>query len=537
TSFEASKVNSTVIITVGTVQVGDNATIIVTVPDDATGNITIMVGSYSESKVIVNGTAKFSISSLTKGEYNVYATYNPLDDPKYNGNSNSTSFEVVAREVSMIVDVEAGSYGDKVNITVTLPSDATGYVTITVGDNSYVANVDSSGVARLSLSDLKPGVTNVDIEYSGDNIYVGALNSTTVVVDRKASYVDVSAGNISKGEVAVITVTVPVDATGIITIIVNGVEYNTTIKNGVAVFDIADLAPGDYNVYARYSGSEYYKDSVNDTVSFSVLTDQSIVTEVVTRGYGSVYDYEALFTDKAGNPLVNTNVTFAVNGKEYVVTTDENGIARLPGGTLGVGNHTVVAINPVTGFETHNTTIIMPRLTDNKDIEMDFADGTVYSVLVLGEDGKPVGAGVEVTMNVNSVSYNVKTDANGFARLAINLNPGTYNVGVEYAGFKVSNTIVVKQTLTAKKTQKVKKSKKKNKIKAKVMFSNGKPVTGVKVTMKLKSKTFSAKTNAKGIAKFKLPKKVVKKLKVGKKYKVKFTYLTNTISKKIKVKR
>ena len=145
----------------------------------------------------------------------------------------------------------------------------------------------------------------------------------------------------------------------------------------------------------------------------------------------------------------------------------------------------------------------MPRLTDNKDIEMDFADGTVYSVLVLGEDGKPVGAGVEVTMNVNSVSYNVKTDANGFARLAINLNPGTYNVGVEYAGFKVSNTIVVKQTLTAKKTQKVKKSKKKNKIKAKVMFSNGKPVTGVKVTMKLKSKTFNAKTNAKGIAKFK----------------------------------
>ena len=112
----------------------------------------------------------------------------------------------------MIVDVEAGSYGDKVNITVTLPSDATGYVTITVGDNSYVANVDSTGVARLSLSDLKPGVTNVDIEYSGDNIYDGALNSTTVVVDRKASYVDVSAGNISKGEVAVITVTVPVDA-------------------------------------------------------------------------------------------------------------------------------------------------------------------------------------------------------------------------------------------------------------------------------------------------------------------------------------
>ena len=107
--------------------------------------------------------------------------------------------------------------------------------------------------------------------------------------------------------------------------------------------------------------------------------------------------------------------------------------------------------------------------------------------------------------------------------------------GIIYYFF--SNSLVVKQTLKAKKTQKFKKSKKKNKIKAKVKLSNGKPVNGVKLTMKLKGKKIKAKTNAKGIAKFKIPKKVVKKLKVGKKYKVKFTYLTNTIVKKIKVKR
>ena len=442
----------------------------------------------------------------------------------------------MARETSMIVDVESGSYGDKVNITVTLPDDATGYVTITIGDNSQVVNL-KNGIAQLNISNLEPGTYDVVVSYDGDDNYNKVSNSSSFTIERKTVNIDVSAGDINKGDVAVVTVTVPVDATGIITLTINGKQYNETINKGVVVFEIADLGMGTYNIVAEYAGDKYYGGAVNDTVSFSVLTDESIVTEVVTRAYGSAYDYEALFTDKAGNPLANTNVTYVADGKVYNVTTDENGVARLPGGTLSPGNHTIVAVNPVTGQESYNTAVILPRVAETTDIVMDFNDGTVYSVRVLGDDGNPVGAGVEVTMIVHSKTYKVKTDANGYATLPIHLNPGEYILGVEYGGFKVSNSLVVKQTLFAKKTQKIKKSKKKNKIKAQVKLSNGKPVKGVKLTMKLKGKNVKAKTNAKGIAKFKVPKKVVKKLKVGKKYKVSFTYLTNTITKKIKVKR
>jgi hypothetical protein len=42
--------------------------------------------------------------------------------------------------------------------------------------------------------------------------------------------------------------------------------------------------------------------------------------------------------------------------------------------------------------------------------------------------------------------------------------------------------------------------------------------------LKFKGKTYKAKTNKKGIATFKVPKKVIKKLKKGKKYKAVFTY-------------
>ncbi|MBR3141166.1 MAG: Ig-like domain repeat protein, partial [Methanobrevibacter sp.] len=335
----------------------------------------------------------------------------------------------------------------------------------------------------------------------------------------------------------IVNVMVSSDATGIVVITVNGVDYNLTLDGGKASVEISGLKAGTYNIVAKYLGNKYYANVTNDTVSFNVMTNATIITSVVTRGYGSEYDYEAVFIDNAGKPLANTQVTFAVNGKEYNVTTDENGVARLPGGTLSVGNHTVVSINPLTGYETHNNAIILPVVAENKNIVMDFKDGSKYSIRIMGDDGKPVGAGVEVVITVNKINYKVKTDSNGYARLSINLNPGSYSISATYKGYKVSNKLTIKQTLSAKKTQVAKKSVKVSKIKATLKWSSGKPIKGKKITMKFRGKTYSAKTNSKGIATFKLPKNAIKNIRTGKTYKVKYTYLTDSIYKYIKIKK
>ena len=93
----------------------------------------------------------------------------------------------------------------------------------------------------------------------------------------------------------------------------------------------------------------------------------------------------------------------------------------------------------------------------------------------------------------------------------------------------------MKQNLKAKKKYAVKKSAKKLVIKA--TLKNGKKaLKNKKITLKIKGKTLKAKTNKKGIAKFTIKKKIIKKLKKGKKYTVKITYLKNTIKTKVKVK-
>ena len=103
------------------------------------------------------------------------------------------------------------------------------------------------------------------------------------------------------------------------------------------------------------------------------------------------------------------------------------------------------------------------------------------------------------------------------------MKPGKYTVITKFEDVKVKNKITVKTTLITKnKSKKVKKSAK---FKIKVLNSKGKAYKNQLVKVKFKGKTYKLKTNKKGIAIFKIP----KKLKVGK-YKIKTTYkgLTNS---------
>ena len=168
---------------------------------------------------------------------------------------------------------------------------------------------------------------------------------------------------------------------------------------------------------------------------------------------------------------------------------------------------------------------------------MFYLDGSVYKVRVYGADGN-VASGVKVTFTINKVSYIRTTDKNGWATLSLNIKnlvPKSYTVTAAYNGYSVKNTVKVKQIIKAKKTTAVKKTAKKLKIKIKL---KGKTVLKKKtLKVKFRGKTYKIKTNNKGVATFKLTKKVIKKLKAGKKYKYTITYQKDTLKRFIKVKK
>jgi len=79
-----------------------------------------------------------------------------------------------------------------------------------------------------------------------------------------------------------------------------------------------------------------------------------------------------------------------------------------------------------------------------------YRNASQYTVKLIGDDGNPVGAGENVTFNINGVFYTRTTNASGIAKLNINLQPGDYIITAGYKDCMVSNNIKVLPVLTAK---------------------------------------------------------------------------------------
>ena len=512
-------------------KVDETTTVTVNVPENATGEVTIEINGKTYSKEITDGKAVFEVDGLLSGNKTVAATY--AGDDNYVLNSTTANFTVDKNPAPISVEVDNSTSG-QATITVTLPDDATGYVIVNVDGVDYGINL-TAGDKSVTIPIKSSGDYTAIVNYLGDEKYLG--NSTQKDFHASSSKVPPNIAaeveNVPVGEDVQVKVTIPEGGDGNVTVTIGNITKTVSVTGGENIITIPGVSEGTHDVNISYSGNDQYEPQ---DITKSVTVFRSINAENITRGWNSPYDYKAEFLDKTGHVLENTEVQFIVNGKTYTVKTDSQGIAYLDTSKLDVGKYDVTIINPVTGEQTTRTTTIVKRLLENKDITMDFRDGTYYTVLAIGDDGKPVGEGEFVDIYVNTIHYSCRTDKDGYARLQINLNPKTYTVTAEYKLTKVSNKLVVKQTLKlVKKTVKVKKGKKLV-LKAKLKWSNGKAIKGKKIVFKFKGKKYTAKTNSKGIAKVTIKKKVTKKLKKGKKYKYSATYVSNIVKGKVKVK-
>ena len=134
-------------------------------------------------------------------------------------------------------------------------------------------------------------------------------------------------------------------------------------------------------------------------------------------------------------------------------------------------------------------------------------------VATLRDENGTVISGAEITFTIGKNVYEINTDSKGQASCNINLAPKQYTATISYAG----NATYIASSATAKVTvykaaskftakSKAFKSATKTKKYAVVLKANGKYVKNSKVTLKIGSKTYSAITNAKGKAVFKITK-------------------------------
>ena len=512
-------------------KVGETVKVTVNVPEDLKGNVTVEINGKTYSAKPSNGKAEFEITGLLSGNKTVIAEYD--GDDWYMANSTTVNFTVSKNPAPISVEVDNSTNG-QATITVTLPEDAKGYVIVNVDGVDYGINL-TAGDKSVTVPITHTGDYVAKVNYLGDDKYLGNSTSKDFHASSSKAHPNIAAEveNVPVGEDVTVKVTVPEGADGNVTVTIDNVTVTAPVKSGENIIKVPGVSEGNHDVNISYSGNDRYEP---EKITKSVSVFRSIIANDMTRGWGSPYDYKAEFLDETGHVIADTEVKFVVNGKTYTAKTNNQGIAYLDTSKLPVGKYNITCINPVTGEQVTAKTTIVKRLIENKDITMDFLDGTWYKVRAIGDDGKPVGEGEFVQISVHTVSYSCKTDKNGYAKLKINLNPGKYTITAEYKNTTVKNKLVVKQTFKlVKKTVSVKKGKKLV-LQAKLKWSNGKAIKGKVIKIKFKGKTYKAKTNSKGIAKVTIKTKITKKLKKGKKYAYSATYQYNTVKGKVYVK-
>jgi hypothetical protein len=442
TTLTINKINTTINVNESTIGPFDQ--LIVTVDGNATGEIIVEVDGNICGATISDNIASINLI-LEKGTYDAIISYS--GDNNYNNNSIESKITIEALTINITATADPITVGENAIITVAGLANATGKVIAKIGDNEYFTNIDSD-VVDITVPGLTENVTAI-VYYGGDANYDNASTTVDIVVyPKENTTIIVDAPDVTKyfggSERFVVTVT---DSEGnplankTVKININNRQYNrTTDANGTASMAIG-LPSNTYNVTVTVD---------NQTINAVVTVLSTVNGTDVVKMYRNDTQYFATFLDSEGKYLADgTAVKFNINGVMYErKISGDKGLARL-NINLPAGEYIITAINPKTGENAANNITVLATIVENKDITKYYKNATQYTLKVLGADGKPVGAGENVTFNINGVMYTRTTNASGIAKMNINLLPGDYVITADYKGYRVSNNIKVLPILTA----------------------------------------------------------------------------------------
>ena len=291
-----------------------------------------------------------------------------------------------------------------------------------------------------------------------------------------------------------------------VNLVINNAKYTvSTDSNGVASVDLS-LNPGKYSVIAYFDGDDAYQASNNFTSIVNVLS--TIKANDITKYYKGSTQYSATFLDSQGNVLANRYVTIAVNGKSYNQKTDSKGVAKLSI-NLKPGTYKVVSTDPLTGYKLTTTFKILSTISGTATTKKVVGDSKKFTATFLKSNGKAL-ANKYIKIKIKGKTYNVKTNAKGKAALSLkNLKKGTYKV-VCYNKDGLSKTFTLKvyNKVSTKFTTRLYTFLKSDTKKIKVTLKNSlgyAPTSGKIIKIKINGKTYTKKTNGKGVVYLKLP--------------------------------
>ena len=414
-----------------------NGTVVVVVPNNATGNVTVKVGDKEFNATVVNGTAVVQLENVTPGTHEVEVIYS--GDDNYDNITSKANVTAPKYDTPIEVEIGEAKEGEPVNITVRVPENATGNVTVNVGGKNYTVPIDN-GEAKFTIDNLTDGDHTFVVSYPGDDNYAGNYSIGNLTVAKAKEVPDMKVIDYGNGTVAVV---VGDNATGNVTVKVGDREYNATVVNGTAVVELdGNVTPGTHEVEVIYSGDDTHEASNTEAEITAPKYDSPInitVSEIKSGENGTVV---VKLSDGASG-----NVTVSVDGKKYPAEVI-NGTAVVKVDNLTAGPKTLIVEysgdeNHTSSYEVANFTVEQSKVVPDIRV-VDQGNGTIVIVA-------PSDATGNVTVKIGDKKFNA-TIVNGTAVIQLdNVTPGEHDIEVVYGGDSKYSNATSKDKITAPK--------------------------------------------------------------------------------------
>ena len=267
--------------------------------------------------------------------------------------------------------------------------------------------------------------------------------------------------------------------------------------------------------------------TLSTNMNSNVLKD-SKSTSLISMNNTIYYkgSFSITLVDSSNTTLANKTVNFIIDGVNYTSTTDSNGVASVAL-SLNPGKYTAIAYfagdDDYSASGNVSSTINILATIQSKSITKYYKGATQYTATFYTSQGTLL-TNTNVQITVNGKTYTKKTNSKGVASLTINLKPGSYKVTSKdpKTGYTLTTTFKVLSTISASSISKVYTDGKK--FTATFYKSNGKVLANKNIKFKINGRTYTKKTDSKGVASLSL-----KSLKKGT-YKI-ISYNTDGLTK------
>lgn len=387
---------------------GDDLTVKVTTPGDAGGNITIKVSNQTQTLSVTSATTVFTFSNLKADSYSIKTIYS--GDEKYLNQTLTTPVTVAKYDSNTLISLSQIVVDKDLIISINVNPDAKGNVTLYI--NSQVETLTlTDAFANYTIKKISRGDYLIKAVYNGDDKYFSSQDSRFIEVDNVNATMEIQADNITYGAPAVIKIKLDPDASGNVSVTIEGVTNSSEVNNGIAEVYLYNLDAGiDKIITVFYTGDDTYFNLTN-TASFTISKAEltfNITSADIMIGQNAVIRITVAKKTAGTFTIGDVTSTIPLSGEvEFVLTDLEIGEYEITATYNGNNYNTV---SNFTSFEVkeYPTPQVPNTETDGK---------SEYSTDVNGE--------VLFTIPINETIHGIVIDSEG--NIYITTNQGIYS--------------------------------------------------------------------------------------------------------------